>query len=262
MRRLSVFGVAILFLAILALPGYAEIDPETIIGLWLMKQNADNIAKDYSGNGNDGRLMNGATWGAGKFDEALELKGNGGHVEFGVNNNLKPEFFTLMAWFNTRKLNGYGHIFQSGKDWDDIAGIVFRVHQDGTFQAAIATGAGNTASWCNGPALSANTWYHAALTFNGTSAVLYIDGNEVARGGGGEILYDNRTVRMGVHPDDTGSAFDGFIDEFALFSEALIQDDIIAIMNNGLSELVTVEAVSPAMKLATTWGEIRSDDRP
>ena len=103
MRRLSVFGMAILFLAILAFPGYAEIDPETIIGLWLLDQNDGNIAIDSSGNGNNGQLMLGATWGAGKFDEALELKGNGGHVEFGVNDNLKPEFFTIVAWFNTRK---------------------------------------------------------------------------------------------------------------------------------------------------------------
>jgi len=260
MKHLSVVGIATLFaLAILVFPVHAEIDPETIIGIWLLDQNDDNLAIDSSGNGNDGQLVNGATWGEGKFDDALELNGAGAHVEFGVNDNLKPEFFTIVAWFNTRKLNGYGHIFQSGKDWDDIAGVVFRVHQDGSFQAAVATGAGNTASWCNGPTLSDDTWYHAALTFDGTSTILYIDGAEVARGGGGEVFYDDRTVRMGVHPDDTGSAFDGLIDEFALFSEALIMDDIVAIMNNGLSELVTPEAVSPATKLATTWGSIRAD---
>jgi len=260
MKNLSVVGLATLFaLAILAFPVHAEIDPETIIGIWLLDQNDDNIAIDSSGNGNDGQLVNGATWGDGKFEDALELNGAGAHVEFGINNNLKPEFFTLMAWFNTRKINGYGHIFQSGKDWDDMAGIVFRVHQDGYFQAAVATNAGNTGSWCNGPNLTDDTWYHAALTFDGTSLILYMDGNEIARGTGGEAFYDDRTVRMGVHPDDTGSAFDGFIDEFALFSEALIMDDIVAIMNNGLSELITLEAVFPAMKLATTWGSIRAD---
>ncbi|MBM3212465.1 LamG domain-containing protein, partial [Candidatus Poribacteria bacterium] len=195
-RNFLAFGLVFAFAFVLfAKPGYSAIDPKSIIGIWLLNENKDNIAIDSSKNGNNGELKNGAKWGNGKFGTALELNGLGAHVEFGVNDNLKPQQFTIVSWFNTRKINGYGHIFQSGKDWSDIAGIVFRVHQDGYFQAAMATAPGNTASWVNGPNLSTKTWYHAALTFDGTTLLLYIDGEKVANAGGGKILYNNRTVR-------------------------------------------------------------------
>lgn len=257
-KHLSIACIVFLFtVGILVSSGYSAIDQETIIALWLMDENEDDIAVDSSENGNNGELKNGAKWGEGKFGDALELNGLGAYVEFGVNENLKPEHFTLVSWFNTRKVNGYGHIFQSGKDWDDIAGIVFRVHQDGYFQAAVATGPGNTAGWCNGPALSTKTWYHAALTSDGTTLLLYMDGEKVANAGSGKPLYDDKTVRIGVHPDDTGAAFDGFIDEIALFSEALSQEDIQAIMNKGLEATAGVNAVFSVGKLATAWGSIR-----
>jgi hypothetical protein len=257
-KHLLIAGIVFLFtIVILASSGYAAIDPKSIIALWLMDENKDNIAVDSSTNGNNGELKNGAKWGKGKFDGALELNGLGAYVELGVNNNLKPEQFTLVAWFNTRKVNGYGHIFQSGKDWDNMAGIVFRVHQDGSFQAAMATGPGNTASWCSGPNPAANKWYHAALTFDGTTLLLYMDGEKVANAGGGKIFYDDRTVRIGVHPDDTGSAFDGLIDEIALFNKALIQEDIQGIMNKGLGTIINAKAVFSAGKLATTWSHVR-----
>lgn len=260
-KNLLIVGIAVLItIGISASSGYAEIEPDMVIGIWLFDSADDNIAIDSSGNGNDGEFKNGAALNEGVFGEALELNGAGAHVEYGVNDNLKPESLTLVAWFNTRKLNGYGHIFQSGKDWDDIAGVVFRVHQDGQFQAAVATGAGNVASWADSPALADDTWYHAAITFDDTSFILYMDGVEAARGGGGEASYDDRTVRTGVHPDDTGAAFDGFIDELALFNEALSPEDIVAIMNDGLEVAVNLagSAVSSAGKLATTWGDIRA----
>jgi hypothetical protein len=258
--RYSLITVMVILITITAWIGhsYADIEPESIIGVWLFNENEDGIAVDSSENGNNGEMKNGATWGEGVFGEALELNGAGAHVEFGVNENLKPEHFTLVAWFNTRKVNGYGHIFQSGKDWTDMAGIVFRVHQDGYFQAAMATGPGDTASWCNGPNLSDETWYHAALTFDGVMLTLYIDGIREASVAAGKIFYDDRPVRIGVHPDDLGAAFDGFIDEVALFSEALPQEDIVDIMNDGLEAALRITAVCPGGKIATTWAKIRN----
>jgi len=119
-----------------------------------------------------------------------------------------------------------------------MAGYVFRVHQDGHAQAALAFAPGNTATWLSGPALEADTWYHMVLTYDGTDAILYLDGENVASGAGqGEIMYDNQPVRIGILSQTIGSAFDGFIDEVALFDVALEAEDIQAIMNNGLARI-------------------------
>ncbi|MHC4510944.1 MAG: LamG-like jellyroll fold domain-containing protein [Planctomycetota bacterium] len=242
-------GVVVLFiLGMLPALGHAKIDPKTVIGIWLFDDGAGNVAEDSSGNGNDGTL-NGPTWtSGGKFDGALEFDGAGSYIEFATGESMKTPHFTIMAWFNTRKLNGYGHIFQTGNDWSDMAGYVFRVHQNGFAQSAIAFGPGNTATWLDGPALEANTWYHMVLTFDGTTATLYLDGENVASGAGqGQIMYDDQPVRIGCLSDSIGSVFDGFIDEVALFDVALEAGDIQTIMNQGLATIVggSAEAFDP-----------------
>jgi len=51
-------------------------------------------------------------------------------------------------------------------------------------------------------------------------------------------MYDDQPVRIGVLSNTIGSAFDGFIDEVALFDVALEAEDIEAIMNSGLAGIV------------------------
>jgi hypothetical protein len=218
---------------------YADVDAETVVGIWLFDDGEGNVAVDSSGNGNDGTL-NGPDWtNESKFGGALEFNGAGSYIEFATGESMKTPHFTIMAWFNTRKLDGYGHIFQTGNDWNDMAGYVFRVHQEGTAQSGLAFGPGNTTTFVTGPALEADTWYHMALTYDGTTAILYLNGENVSSNPGqGEVMYDDQPVRIGTHSNDTSSAFDGFIDEVALFNVALEAEDIEAIMNGGLIIIV------------------------
>jgi hypothetical protein len=51
-------------------------------------------------------------------------------------------------------------------------------------------------------------------------------------------MYDDQPVRIGTHSHDTGAAFDGFIDEVALFDTALEAEDVVAIMNGGLEGIL------------------------
>lgn len=256
--RLMITGVVALFaVGVLSGSSYARIDPETIIGIWLFNEGKGDVAEDSSENGFDGKVMNGPKWVDGKFSDALEFDGADDYVDFGADERLKPQQFTVVAWFSTKKLNGYGHIFQSGNDWNDMAGIVFRVHQDGYFQSGVTQGPGNTVSWVNGPNLSAETWYHAALTLDGTNVVLYIDGEKAASTTGANVLYDGNPIRVGSHSHSVSSLFFGLIDEVAYFNEALTQEDIQLIMNEGLEEAINIIAISSAGKLATTWASIR-----
>jgi len=240
MTRLTIICISFIIVSLMfAGQSYADVDPETIVGIWLFDEGGGDVAIDSSGNGNDGTL-NGPEWtNESKFGGALEFNGSSSYIEFSTGESMKTQHLTFMAWFNTRKLDGYGHIFQTGNDWNDMAGCVFRVHQDGYAQSALAFGPGNTATWLNGPALEADTWYHMVITYDGTTATLYLDGVNVASGDGqGEIMYDDQPVRIGVLSNTIGSAFDGFIDEVALFDVALEAEDIEAIMNGGLVGIV------------------------
>ena len=231
-KRIFLIFVSMMF----AGSSYAQVDPDAIVGLWLFDEGTGDIAQDSSGNENDGTL-NGPEWtNEGKLGGALEFNGAGSYIEFATGESLKTPHFTIVAWFRTRKLDGYGHIFQTGNDWDDMAGYVFRVHQDGTVQGGLAFGPGNITTFVTGPSIEADTWYHLAMTYDGTTATLYLDGENVSSNPGqGEIMYDDLPVRIGVHSGDTGAAFDGFIDEVGLFNVALEPGDIEAIMNVGLA---------------------------
>jgi hypothetical protein len=264
MKRSIIIYISFLVVSLMfAGQSSAKIDTDTIVGIWLFDEGKGDVAKDSSISGNDGTL-NGPEWtNESKFGSALEFNGTDSYIEFATGESMKTQHLTFMAWFNTRKLDGYGHIFQTGNDWDDMAGYVFRVHQDGTAQAALAFAPGNTATWLTGPALEADTWYHMVLTFDGTTAILYLNGENVASGNGqGEIMYDNQPVRIGVLSQTIGSAFDGFIDDVALFNEALEAEDIIAIMNNGLARIVGAQPFAsrpdPAdgVMVAGTWATL------
>ena len=254
---LAVMLVSFITVVTLATPCFARIDPKSIIGIWMFDEGKGDVAEDSSENGFDGAIMNGAEWTDGKFGDALELDGVDDYVDLGNDERLKPQQFAVVAWFNTREVGDWGHIFQSGNNWNDIAGILIRVHQDGFLQTCMATGPGNTASWCNGPALSTEKWYHVALTFDGITLTLYLDGEKVTSAAGVKVFYDEHLVRIGAQPNPLWSWFDGFIDEVAYFNEALKQEDIQLIMNDGLETAIGVTSVEPSGKLTTTWGKLK-----
>ena len=64
----------------------AELDPKTVVGMWLFDEGKGDTAVDSSENGNDGELVNGPKWVKdGQFGSALEFDGNEskGHVVVG-----------------------------------------------------------------------------------------------------------------------------------------------------------------------------------
>ena len=74
-------GAFFLFIAgMLTTQSYAEIDPDTIVGMWLFDESKGDTATDSSGNGNDGELVGNPEWVDGKFGNALEFDGTGSHV--------------------------------------------------------------------------------------------------------------------------------------------------------------------------------------
>jgi len=50
---------------------YGKITPTSAIGLWLFNEGKGSVAKDFTGNRNDGALEKGPLWVDGKFGKAL-----------------------------------------------------------------------------------------------------------------------------------------------------------------------------------------------
>ena len=78
----------------------AEIDPESIVGAWLFDETNGKVAKDSSGNGNDGNLVGGAKWAKGKFGNAIELNGKDAWVTVPRNGTARRLYAHQMVQFN------------------------------------------------------------------------------------------------------------------------------------------------------------------
>jgi hypothetical protein len=90
-----------------------------------------------------------------------------------------------------------------------------------------------------------NKWTHIALSFEGTTMRVYINGAQVAwQGGIGPLVYDPADVPLTIGSDWAAGAstarFTGLIDEVSLYNRALTPNEIADIYNaNRLGKDVT-----------------------
>ena len=112
-----------------------------------------------------------------------------------------------------------------------------------------------------GGVVNANTWHHGAFTLDGKDVKTYLDGEEV---GAVTLPTDTPNSTAGVSIGGTpyrGDYFQGIIDEVAIFSTVLGEEDIEAIMENGIEDAIGGNiAVSSASNLTATWGSIKAGD--
>jgi hypothetical protein len=256
--RCFLIGVVILFVVgVLNTSSYAKIDPKTIVGMWLFDDGKGGIAKDSSGNKNDGELINGPEWVGGKFGKALKFDGMDDYVYMKNSENSNPtNAITLSVWVNPSDFTGEPELFSK---W--VAGTCI----------VIGSGANVTGSGClffvvrppnliieDSKSMTLNTWHHVAATFDGSAIRLYKNGIQVNSAKRPESLaiVPSGWAIGGLGPAliDSTYCYAGLIDEAAVFNVALNDDDIKRIMNVGLE---AASAVSPAGKLATTRADIK-----
>jgi len=109
-----------------------------IVGLW----HLDGNANDSSGNGNDGTLMGGATYGTGMFGQAVSLDGSDDYVSVPDSTSLDiTSAITVEGWI---KLASFSQPSTVAAKWKDISGANLRgylltVATDGTPRFYIST---------------------------------------------------------------------------------------------------------------------------
>ena len=263
MTRLTIVCISFIVISLmLAGVSSAKIDPETIVGMWLFDEGKGDVAKDSSGNGNDGKLMNGPKWVAGKFGKALEFDGKDDYVEMISSLSLDPGKgdMTWCAWVKTTA-TGNRYVYSNYESPTDR--VEFRV-QDGKIRLYIKSSDGATTYRDSTTTFNDGKWHHIVTVWKGSLATAtidnYIDGEKSNAAYGLQQITKANVVPLGSN-DYIGARggvsdyFEGFIDEVAIFNVALTEDDIKSIMTKGLS---SVSAVSPCCKLTTTWGRMKS----
>ncbi|MHC4497065.1 MAG: LamG-like jellyroll fold domain-containing protein, partial [Planctomycetota bacterium] len=265
-RLIMIWISCIIIILMFAGQSHAQVDPDSILGIWLLDEGAGDTAEDASGNGNNGTLMGAPNWVAGQSGNALEFTGSQTYVDCGTAEALNVNVFSVSFWCNFPSTQGWNHIVSRGS------------HRGGGTPGAVNWGvmmvsaepiilfeAFNDTGW-NG--LRANStageWHHVVATYDGDTMQLYHDGVLAAEtSGAGMLLDETRPLLIGARSHDSAASFfNGSVDEVGYFSVVLSPEDIQTIMDNGLAGITGGQPLArrpdptDGALLEQTWGTL------
>ncbi|MCK4823424.1 LamG domain-containing protein, partial [bacterium] len=195
--------------------------------------------------GNDGTMDGGVSTILGKVGNAFSFDGVDDFVEVPDSDSLDTGTqFTVDAWFNTNDVDkidpGTGSSTQTivMYGFDPADGKNNPLHiRDGKLYLAIRGYGSGFYDLMGVTSVNSNTWYHAAVTYDGTTAKLYLNGALEDSKLSSMNMNTNSRVTIGRYQNPLNLKlyfyFDGLIDEIEIFNRALPQSEIQAIYNAG-----------------------------
>jgi hypothetical protein len=252
MMRYIYFGLCLSLIILLSIPAgsaSAALDLEGLVGLWLLDEGAGKIAKDGSGNGNDGTLDGNAKWDTGKVGKGVvTAPQNAITIEVSDSLNSVVNAMSLGGWFRVDTDSDTGHRRNEAYLLEDQAGG--EQNPDGWVFAVWTEGAGIALAWGQ-LKVKQGEWTHIAGTYDGKALNLYINGElDTTTKTTGKIARPAVPLGLGKYGGET---YVGGMDEIFLFSRALSQDELKELLKG-------FEAASPVMpqgKLAVSWGAVK-----
>jgi hypothetical protein len=260
MNALGMVVAGSLALALIGAPAaHARVDPGTAAGLWLFDEDGGDVAGDLSGNGNHGAIDN-AEWDEGVVGSALSFNGTDARVVVPDADSLDlEEAWTITAWIYVNKSDvNYGHILGKRDDGASEANYAFRTSADGTGWESYFWRGGWQGIWGAGDVIK-DTWLYMTSVYDGEATVTIYE-NGIAIGSsniGPPPPAGTAEVHIAGWQANSSELLDGFLDEVAIFSVALEEDDIMELMDSGIQESLGLLPVHALGKTPLAWGAIK-----
>jgi hypothetical protein len=232
--------------------------PSGLVAAYGFNEGTGTTTADGSQNGHTGTIVN-ATWAtAGKFGRALAFNGTSARVR--VPNGAALQLttrMTLEAWVKPSTVtSAWRDVIYKGNDnyyLEATSGSSGRPAAGGTFGGAIAN--------LYGPAaLAVNQWTHLAMTYDGATLRLYVNGVQVSNvARSGALATSKRALEIGGD-SIYGHYFAGTIDEVRIYNRALtageIQSDLATPVTTvtGGNQAPTATITSPSGDVAVNPG--------
>lgn len=225
-------------------------------------EGSGKVAKDASGNGNNGALKGNAEWVDGKFGKAIHLNPVAGeYVEVPHSGSLDiTKAITLELWAQVNSLPSSHCALISKATTDQTGSYILHISNDNGFYATLVIFIGVQGPWPP-PAIGKTTmgeWHHFAGSYDGTELGVYIDGKLQAkanRSTGGDIDHSKNPVVIGRDNRAdylTSRNMDCIVDEVRIWNRVLSENEIKEAMTGVLL------SVSLRGRLSSTWGEIKT----
>ncbi len=246
---------SVFYIMLMACPGFALVEPGSIVAIWLCDEGDGDTVADTSGNGYEGSFVGDVNWADGEFGSALEFPGAAGsRVEIPHDDALTLEEWTITAWVK----------LSSAPDWTVI---VVKALGNGTQNYSLdldgggrvfaeVTSGGGWSDCSSTTTIYDEIWHFTAASYDGSTLRVYVDGEMEGEQNFSAGDVSTAAVTIGGRTDGSQPLI-GIVDDIGLFDTALGEDDLDNIMNNGLSAALGLAAVEPGLKLTTTWGGLK-----
>jgi hypothetical protein len=209
-----------------------QISDPSLVGWWKLDEGQGTVALDWSGHGNHGTFVGDPQWTGGPDSGALDFDGFGDYVDCGNADSLViQDSITMAVWF---KIDAFI------KDWEAII-----TKGDGAYRISRASAGGALHMGINGTATEwfdgsrevvGGEWHHAACTYDGQLATIYVDGTiDATAQSSGSINATGDSFYIGENSGVGGRFFGGTIDDVRLYNRALSRDEVRQLMEGDSS---------------------------
>jgi hypothetical protein len=209
-------------MVIVMMVGVASAD---LVAHWTLNETSGETAHDKSGNGHDGSLIGGPQWVQGMLGGAAAFDGVDDYIDFG-----NPQDFpagtsarSITAWVTTTNLDG-GWVAAAA--YGSPAGSqAFGFARNGRLLSGFGYGNDLTVA----DFFETDTWYHLALTYDGSTASLYVDGELMLADAKVWNLNLSR-AHIGRQINDAAEFWAGNVDDVRVYSHTLSPTEIHDVM--------------------------------
>jgi hypothetical protein len=212
-----------------------EVVKEGLVACYPFPKNAN----DYSGNKLHG-TVNGATLTEDRFgnpDSAYYFDGQG-FINLGNSPQFDVNHHTITAWVNSEDTNRLQVIV--GKVNPAIHEAILLTLRENNLATGFATGTEINHRLQGSSVLESNQWHFVAVTYEGETATLYVDGNVDTRfPRTGTVRTNSNNLAIGRHSGDidiNGTQkfpFRGIMDDIRIYNRALSEAEIQTLYNLG-----------------------------
>ena len=206
------------------------------ISHWKLDEGVGTDANDSAGS-NHGTVY-GATWTTGQMGGALDFDGSSDYVNCGTIGELTV--WTVSLWANsdtqgelhtfiTQDLGGANDDFLFGIAPEGLHTMINRIgltyhNDDDSSRYALE----------DDQDIIVGQWYHASVTYDGTTMTLYVNGVEKDNISVANLSLSNQEWLIGKNPG-TGRLYDGKIDDTRIYDRALTGVEIQRLYQDGLN---------------------------
>jgi len=210
---------------------YVNVKARARFGHWSFDEGNGTTVHDTSGNDNHGTIYN-ASWVDGRFGSALSFDGVDDYVRITHSSSQVSNSWTIEAWVYPGRISGaseWGWIIHTK---DNVFTAFYRTlgQYNNKFHFLYTTGGTNymVRSKQN---ITANTWYHLALSYNDTARTfkIYIDGElDTTHTAPSTPYTTTANVIMGARAIGytENQYFNGTIDEVGIYNRTLTKEEI------------------------------------